>query len=351
MDGLLARYAQFQQRRAAAEAGALAGSLVKPKGEVLTTGHGDKPTAMDARFGGQPTTMDPALLAKFQAAYAPKPTVIPTSGAGSSAPKGGGGGLKTSVDYAEKLIENLEHERDLIGLSGVELEKANALWRAGKDATQAQKDEITALVTSIYNAKEATEAQNKALEDIRDTAKDFATTLVDGLIDGKGATEVLHAALKQLASQLAHSGIEALFGGGGAGGIFAGIGNLLGFAGGTNYAPGGVALVGERGPELVNLPRGSQVFTASQTASMLRTPAAITQPVMPRLQAPANQNRPQVVEIHVTGEEGPMFRPTIRAESKTVAVRVTQAGIGQYDKTLNNGAFAAKMRNAQLRQI
>ena len=32
------------------------------------------------------------------------------------------------------------------------------------------------------------------------------------------------------------------------------------FAGGTSYAPGGMALVGERGPELVNLPRGSQVI-------------------------------------------------------------------------------------------
>jgi hypothetical protein len=31
------------------------------------------------------------------------------------------------------------------------------------------------------------------------------------------------------------------------------------FALGTNYAPGGLALVGERGPELVNLPRGSTV--------------------------------------------------------------------------------------------
>ncbi len=32
------------------------------------------------------------------------------------------------------------------------------------------------------------------------------------------------------------------------------------FANGTMYAPGGMALVGERGPELVNLPRGSQVI-------------------------------------------------------------------------------------------
>jgi hypothetical protein len=32
-----------------------------------------------------------------------------------------------------------------------------------------------------------------------------------------------------------------------------------GFAMGTNFAPGGLAMVGERGPELVNLPRGSKV--------------------------------------------------------------------------------------------
>jgi hypothetical protein len=35
------------------------------------------------------------------------------------------------------------------------------------------------------------------------------------------------------------------------------------FANGTNFAPGGLSLVGERGPELVNLPRGSQVFPNS----------------------------------------------------------------------------------------
>lgn len=36
------------------------------------------------------------------------------------------------------------------------------------------------------------------------------------------------------------------------------------FASGTNFAPGGTALVGEQGPELVNLPRGSQVIPNSQ---------------------------------------------------------------------------------------
>jgi hypothetical protein len=41
-----------------------------------------------------------------------------------------------------------------------------------------------------------------------------------------------------------------------------------GFANGTSYAPGGMALVGERGPELVNLPRGSQVIPNHKMGGM-----------------------------------------------------------------------------------
>lgn len=44
---------------------------------------------------------------------------------------------------------------------------------------------------------------------------------------------------------------------------------VFGFAGGTNFAPGGLSMVGEQGPELVNLPRGSQVIPADDTAKML----------------------------------------------------------------------------------
>jgi tape measure domain-containing protein len=44
---------------------------------------------------------------------------------------------------------------------------------------------------------------------------------------------------------------------------------IKGFARGTKNAPGGMALVGEQGPELINLPRGSQVFPTPQTNQML----------------------------------------------------------------------------------
>jgi tape measure domain-containing protein len=41
------------------------------------------------------------------------------------------------------------------------------------------------------------------------------------------------------------------------------------FARGTGYAPGGLSLVGEQGPELINLPRGSQVYSNPKTNRML----------------------------------------------------------------------------------
>jgi tape measure domain-containing protein len=42
-----------------------------------------------------------------------------------------------------------------------------------------------------------------------------------------------------------------------------------GFARGTAFAPGGMALVGEKGPELVNIPRGSQVISNMRTNRLL----------------------------------------------------------------------------------
>lgn len=43
------------------------------------------------------------------------------------------------------------------------------------------------------------------------------------------------------------------------------------YATGTNFAPGGMAMVGERGPELIHLPRGSKVDTASETKKKMQS--------------------------------------------------------------------------------
>lgn len=46
--------------------------------------------------------------------------------------------------------------------------------------------------------------------------------------------------------------------------------NTKAFATGTSFAPGGMALVGERGPELVSLPQGSKVIPNGKTNSMMQ---------------------------------------------------------------------------------
>jgi tape measure domain-containing protein len=48
-----------------------------------------------------------------------------------------------------------------------------------------------------------------------------------------------------------------------------GMGGVPPFAKGTLSAPGGLALVGELGPEIIDLPRGSRVHTAQQTRQMI----------------------------------------------------------------------------------
>jgi hypothetical protein len=122
------------------------------------------------------------------------------------------------------------------------------------------------------------------LEDIGRTAIDgIVSALEDGQIEATEFGDIL----KNIGTQLLNSGLNSLLGGlmggfgGGSGlgsgavgrGVYGGSGGFFpGFANGTRFAPGGMALVGERGPELVNLPRGSQVLPAAQTARAMSMP-------------------------------------------------------------------------------
>lgn len=94
----------------------------------------------------------------------------------------------------------------------------------------------------------------------------------------KGMIDSMLNSFRMLVAQIASKAIifailNVLSGGtggiakGASGLISGGFKSFLGFAGGTNFAPGGMSLVGERGPELVNLPRGSQVIPNNRIGS------------------------------------------------------------------------------------
>ncbi len=129
----------------------------------------------------------------------------------------------------------------------------------------------------------------RVLEDFKNNISDSFSNAFEGFIKGtKSAKDafksfvddvesmLIKLALKKLMNQILGvdekgPDIFSVFGkllgsfagaGAGAGAAAAtdiGIG-LGGFASGTKYAPGGWALVGENGPELMNVPRGSQIY-------------------------------------------------------------------------------------------
>jgi len=145
-----------------------------------------------------------------------------------------------------------------------------------------------------------------------DTFKSSVASAFEGLITGASSfKDALGSVLKSLANVFSQAASSALFGPNFLGGI------IPGFANGTNNAPGGMALVGERGPELVNLPRGAQVRTASDTARRM------------------GGGRQQVdIRLHVP--EG--FTAEQMSQVQGVAVNVTSQGLSSYDRTTLPGS-------------
>jgi hypothetical protein len=171
-----------------------------------------------------------------------------------------------------RLASDIKFDRSQIGLSDAE-QGANSRIRSvfgdnNINSAQAQFYRQQLLI-------------NDALRQYSDMGKDAFKGIASDLLSGKSAMESFSSALNKIANKLMDMAVDSLwskaFGGGGGGGgggllanIFGGagasssilVGNQLfpKFANGTNFAPGGLSLVGERGPELVNLPRGSQVI-------------------------------------------------------------------------------------------
>ncbi|AMM83151.1 hypothetical protein AZF01_01225 [Martelella sp. AD-3] len=194
------------------------------------------------------------------------PVNVTTSGSGSG-DGGGGGGRSADQDRraVERLIQALKDEQATLGMAERDKEIFNNLRRAGAAATKDEQAAITQLTGAIYDQKEA---QHQASE----TADFFRQTASDAFLAFIPVIETGNAALDNMINKLAEAAAQAaLFGDGPLAGLFGGglLTSLLpAHATGTNFAPGGVSLVGERGPELVNLPRGSQVLPNHQLHGM-----------------------------------------------------------------------------------
>ncbi|WP_107327702.1 phage tail tape measure protein [Agrobacterium pusense] len=218
----------------------------------------------------------------------PKYTPPPATGGSSSTRDKETREAERARQAVTDLLAELQLEYDMVGKTEVQKAKMNALRQAGAAATVEEQLAISSKVDAIFRESEAYERTQLAAEEARDAARDFAGTLVDGMLNGASATETLSNALKGLASRLLNSGLDSLFSGGGLlGGLFGGgLGKnyfppapLPMYAAGTNSAQRGVALVGEKGPELVRFKGGEQVVPNHRLA------AAMSAPSLPNIQA------------------------------------------------------------------
>ncbi len=199
--------------------------------------------------------------------------------------------------------EALRQEAAMVGLAYHEQERRRmaldleqeALKRLREEAARKGQKDLDAIrlspdqVAKINAVSEAYAQQAEVLRQVRERQQDaeqasgeFYDTFKNGAIDAITGARKLSDVLKELgtrfASMLLNSGFDMLFKprqgnslGGSFGSVFDWIGKFItgSFANGTSSAPGGLAIVGERGKELVNLPRGSQVIPNDITEKLV----------------------------------------------------------------------------------
>jgi TP901 family phage tail tape measure protein len=197
--------------------------------------------------------------------------------------------LKADTDKLHSAQDNLAQSS--LNLEGAQIQVKvaqqnynDAVSQFGPDSLQAQQalHDLKQAQQDLKTAQDNTKTSQQQLHDTEAAVakdgslvkhlQDIAGTL--GSI--KGSADVASAALANLRGDAAvtNSAITNLRNNASnvpsnLGGSTSGLSALKAHATGTNYAPGGLTLVGEKGPELVQMPRGSQVKTNDQTKQMM----------------------------------------------------------------------------------
>lgn len=284
-----------------------------------------------------------------------------SSGGGRSGRSGGGGRGRSGrsdrpfFEGIEGDIERMERQLSLLGKTKEEVAAAEAKWRLLDEAKRrgipvndqlnAQIDEQAARVAQLSVEMERSgfwAAQyDRLIEGISDS-------FTDALLAGESLRQGLANTFRQLARDIMKSGVQdairavfsGLNAGGGGGGLFGkiigSIGGLIGgggitassvvgndalsgalrnalpaFATGVRNFQGGMALVGERGPELAYLNRGTSILNNHKTNSLL-------------------QGQSQAPSIHVSVDEG--VRVSWLNDAARQSANISQKTVKEYDR-------------------
>ena len=233
--------------------------------------------------------------------------------------------------YAEELanIQRLE-AAGVLGLTDEQREKISGMSEVERAAVLAETAGQNAEV-----ARRAIAALNDEygqLGDVAQTVKDGARETFGSIVTGaSSAREAVAQLAQRLASMFADRAFDGIWGaisgavsGSGGGGIASFFSGLFSgsFADGTDWAPRGLALVGERGPELVRMRGGEQVIPADRTRALL---------------AGGNGGPTRIVI-----DTSPEFHARIERQQAQVAVATTRQGLAEYSRNV------APQRQAQI---
>jgi hypothetical protein len=201
--------------------------------------------------------------------------------------RGGGGQADAFVTASEQIIKHtavVEADSAAVGLNAGEQERLRVeaiLTTAAMKQYGEISGETAEKIKQLSEAAGAAKLRNAELagqlQKINAASQQFgqalSTAFADAIVDGKKLNEVLSQLLKTIARAIIQSSVmsfftpaagqqTSLFGSlfSGGGGTPLGMGGIGRAQRGTDFAPGGLMMVGEKGPELLNLPRGSQVI-------------------------------------------------------------------------------------------
>jgi hypothetical protein len=146
----------------------------------------------------------------------------------------------------------------------VQLLLTEAALQKNNEISQETQDAIAGIAARAAGAKQQLAEASFAMQRLNSASQQvgsaLSTAFADAIVEGKSLNDVVGSLIKTLEKAAINATVMSLFSPG-AGGTTSPFASLFkGFAGGTDFAPGGMAMVGEHGPELVNLPRGSQVI-------------------------------------------------------------------------------------------
>jgi hypothetical protein len=96
------------------------------------------------------------------------------------------------------------------------------------------------------------------------------------------------------------------------------------YASGTSFHPGGLAMVGENGPEILSLPRGSAITNATKTQSLPdQIASAVGNAMMMALSQMKPQSSNQPIVLNIDGRAfARLLKPHMDAENKRVGTQI-----------------------------